>query len=287
MTNQQLIETYLMKQIVFERYEVNGNNFIILDTRFNYFELSDVNNLGRRLCNNNILKSDNLLILQNSDIADIKLIIIAPDGSESDMCGNGIRSVALYYFNTYGIKELKIEVNYGYVTTKYYSDGIEINVGELKDPIIYFGNKLNYEKITDKIYKTNLLGNDVYLLNVGEPHAVIIKNNNKINLKNYLNILKNSAYFKYGINLNLVEHINSNIIINQTLERGLWDFTSNCSTGSISSSIIVKKVLGLDYSNFIVRNKVGIQNIKLTKEGIKSFSTVNKLFSGKLDVRDL
>ena len=287
MISQQRTQSFSINEIIYEKYEVYGNRFIIIDSRINNIDLFQMNSLAKHLCNQKLTRADNLIIIQNSDIAHFRVRFIAPDGSESDMCGNGIRSVALYYFNTYGIKQLNIEVNYGIVESVYYSNGIEINVGYIKDPRIYFGNGLKYEKIFENIYMTNLLGNEVFLLNIGEPHAVIIKRNNDINLMDFVNILNNKNYFNFGINLNLLEHLDSNILSNKTLERGLWNFTSNCSTGSICSSIIAKLILHLDYDDFIVKNRLGIQNVRITKNGIRSFSNAKKIFSGRFNLLNL
>ena len=66
-----------------------GNDFIILDGRT---ESRDYAALAPKLCHRQTgIGADGLLIIENSAKADIRMRIVNEDGSEAEMCGNGIR----------------------------------------------------------------------------------------------------------------------------------------------------------------------------------------------------
>ena len=75
-----------------------GNDFIIMDGRGR--DIQDPGDLSRRVCDRHTgVGADGLIIVYPSDRADIRMAIYNSDGSEAQMCGNGIRSVAKYVFD--------------------------------------------------------------------------------------------------------------------------------------------------------------------------------------------
>ena len=74
-----------------------GNDFVIIT------ELAggnkDYSELAKRLCHRQTgIGADGLMVVVSSDIADIRMRIINADGSEAEMCGNGIRCYAKYAY---------------------------------------------------------------------------------------------------------------------------------------------------------------------------------------------
>src|SRR5580698_8455571 len=64
--------------------------------------------------------SDGLILICPSDVADARMRVFNADGSEAEMCGNGVRCVAKYVYD-HGIcrnEALRIETNSGVVTFK-------------------------------------------------------------------------------------------------------------------------------------------------------------------------
>jgi diaminopimelate epimerase len=88
-----------------------GNDFILIDGRD---EVRDYIALAPRLCHRQTgIGADGLLIVENSDIADIRMRIVNEDGSEAEMCGNGIRCVAKELFDRGGVTKEKIAIDTG------------------------------------------------------------------------------------------------------------------------------------------------------------------------------
>ena len=71
-----------------------GNDYVLLDSRQ---QTQDWSALARTLCDRHYgVGSDGLLLVASSSVADIRMRMFNPDGSEAEMCGNGIRCFAKY-----------------------------------------------------------------------------------------------------------------------------------------------------------------------------------------------
>ena len=80
-----------------------GNDFIIIDNRNGM--LKDANKTAKKLCERRLsVGADGLIAVENSSIADTRMRIYNSDGSEAEMCGNGIRCVAKYVYD-YGLTD--------------------------------------------------------------------------------------------------------------------------------------------------------------------------------------
>ena len=89
-----------------------GNDFIVLN------EMNNKNILSveqvKQLCNRKYgIGADGILIISSSNIADIKMRIINADGTEAEMCGNGIRCIAKYAYDNDIIKQEKFNIETG------------------------------------------------------------------------------------------------------------------------------------------------------------------------------
>ena len=72
-----------------------GNDFIVIEER-----AADPAGLARGLCRRRLsVGADGLLLVEPSEIADVKMRIINADGSEAEMCGNGVRCFARYVYD--------------------------------------------------------------------------------------------------------------------------------------------------------------------------------------------
>ena len=90
-----------MENIIFEKYQGNGNDFIIIDSRgneiFNNFKSKDFFDI-KKLCDRQYgIGGDGVIFIKEPDGNNFaKMIIYNSDGSEAQMCGNGIRCLVEY-----------------------------------------------------------------------------------------------------------------------------------------------------------------------------------------------
>ena len=81
-----------------------GNDYVVIDGSNTSLELS---NLALKLCDRHFgAGADGLLVAELSNIADVRMRMFNPDGSEAEMCGNGIRCFTKYVLES-GLVSLK------------------------------------------------------------------------------------------------------------------------------------------------------------------------------------
>ena len=82
----------------FVKYSGCGNDFILMDDRDGSFPLEKAG-LIRKICHRKEgIGADGVLLVQSSDQADVCMRIFNADGSEAEMCGNGLRCLAAWLF---------------------------------------------------------------------------------------------------------------------------------------------------------------------------------------------
>ena len=94
----------------FSKYVGCGNDFIIFDNREGAFPSKDeqlIKHLCHRQCG--IEGADGVILLENSDRSDFRMRIFNSDGSEAEMCGNGIRCI-MKFLEQAGLKGPKYEI---------------------------------------------------------------------------------------------------------------------------------------------------------------------------------
>ena len=81
----------------FTKMQGAGNDFILFETGDANI---DWNAVSKAICDRHYgIGADGLLLLMPSDIADFKMRIFNADGSESEICGNGLRCMVRYYLD--------------------------------------------------------------------------------------------------------------------------------------------------------------------------------------------
>jgi len=127
-----------MKNITFEKYQGNGNDFIVIDSRGNdLYKNYETNKFLdiKKICNRQFgIGADGVIFIEQPDEDNYaKMIIFNSDGSEAQMCGNGIRCLVEYlHLNDSMINkniEYKIETKAGLKIAKYINDEITVKMG--------------------------------------------------------------------------------------------------------------------------------------------------------------
>ena len=81
----------------FLKMQGTGNDFVVLDGLRERLPVADWAALARRICDRHFgVGSDGVLVVEPSERADFRMRMFNPDGSEAEMCGNGIRCFAKY-----------------------------------------------------------------------------------------------------------------------------------------------------------------------------------------------
>ena len=223
-------------KILFTKMHGLGNDYIFIDrTKNRYLELSDekLPKITRYMSKEHFgIGSDGIILIENSNIADFKMRIFNKDGTEAEMCGNGIRCFAKYiYDNKMTIKErIKIETLAGIKEIEYIRNGkgiveeYKVNMGIAK---------------FEGVIKLNILNQIFYInkVNLGNPHAVIfVRDVNKVNIEKYAPLIEVNKVFPKKTNVEFVQVLSKNLIKMRVWERGSKE-TLACGTGACASVV--------------------------------------------------
>ena len=87
--------------IAFTKLHGNGNDFILIDEMKAVIIPDEMKpEFAKAFCDRRFgIGGDGILFISKSDAADVKMRLFQPDGSEAEMCGNGIRCLAKYAFD--------------------------------------------------------------------------------------------------------------------------------------------------------------------------------------------
>src|SRR3989344_1265535 len=121
------------KPIHFIKMQGAGNDCIIIDCLKS--KPQNPQRLARKICNRKYgIGGDQMLLLSKSRKADFKMQIFNADGSEAEMCGNGIRCLARYIKEAKYTqkKEMNIETLAGIRQVRVTSKNVDVNLGEPK-----------------------------------------------------------------------------------------------------------------------------------------------------------
>ena len=127
-----------MPRIFFEKYQGNGNDFIIIDSRkYDFYNDLLLNNINsHNLCNRNFgIGADGVIFILKADDKDndVRMVIYNSDNSEAEMCGNGIRCLIKFLkdktLDNYSKYEFRIETKAGLKVSTYQKGKITVNMG--------------------------------------------------------------------------------------------------------------------------------------------------------------
>ncbi len=284
-----------MPRIDFEKYQGNGNDFIIIDSRDNdfYKELLLNKIHFNNLCDRNFgIGADGIIfVLQAVDKDnDARMVIYNSDNSEAEMCGNGIRCLIKFLKESTLDKNLKseyrIETKAGLKVSTYYQDKIRVNMGR---PIFesHLIPTLISEKIKDipaKDFETNNFKSTGYSCSMGNPHLVFFVDDLKnINLYELGPLFEKDKFFPKNTNVHFCKIINSKYIEVLVWERGAGE-TLACGTGACAIHSIAYK-LGYCSQKSTIKLPGGELEIEWgdIKDNVHMTGDAKKVFSGKYD----
>ncbi len=183
--------------------------------------------------------SDGLILVLPSDKADVRMRMFNADGSEAEMCGNGIRCVAKFAYerNLAQKNPMRIETGNGVLSLD-----LKIDSGKVHDATVNMGEPiLDLPKIPVNIegLRPGKLPNEFRLdlwnalfVSMGNPHAVMfIENVAAVDLPNLGPKVENHSAFPKRINAHWVQVQSRGEVTMRTWERGSG-ITMACGTGA-------------------------------------------------------
>ena len=224
----------------FWKYHGIGNDFILIDSRDAYPDIDP--EFVRRVCDRHFgIGADGVLYITKADDADIGMIVMNPDGSEAEMCGNGIRCVAKHAYDMRMVNgdAFRIRTMRGVLDVRIYHENgkamtAEVNMGRpILDcsiiPMAKEGVFIDSEIDADG---TILRGT---ALSMGNPHLVIFDDLTDDETDRLGPLLERSPLFPNRVNVGFASVCGGKIFL-RVHERGAG-WTLACGTGACAAAV--------------------------------------------------
>ena len=227
----------------FTKMQGLGNDYIYIDAT--KIRIKNPSMLAKYMSDRHFgVGADGLILILPSSKADFSMRMFNADGSEAEMCGNGIRCVAKFVYDKCltdkkiitvdtkaGIKTLTLNVVGKYVDTVKVDMGIPKYESECI-PVISntkIAKNLKIE-ILDKIF-------DVTCVSMGNPHTVIFVDDvDSFDVKKYGELIEKNEMFPQRTNVEFVEIKDNTNLKMRVWERGTGE-TLACGTGACASVV--------------------------------------------------
>lgn len=229
--------------IKFTKMHGLGNDYVYMDAIHQNIENESL--LAQFVSNRNFgIGSDGLILICKSDIADFKMRMFNSDGSEAEMCGNGIRCVGKFVYDKgmtdktevrietlAGIKVLNFNIKEGKV------ESVRVDMGE---PILEPKNipVISEEKIVKNL-KIKAIDKEFKFtaVSMGNPHAItLVEDVKSFDVKKYGEVIEIDSKFPNKTNVEFIEILDKDNIKMRVWERGAGE-TLACGTGACASVV--------------------------------------------------
>lgn len=242
-----------MAELKFWKMHGLGNDFIVINNKNNRINDEEAASLAKRLCDRKFaVGADGILFLSKSIVADIRMRIFNSDGSEAEMCGNGIRCFAKYCYENKVVRkpELSVETLAGIIRAwltieNQVVTSVKVDMGlpVIKRgaiPMQGTGTCLNEELcVKNQIYR-------ITCLSMGNPHCVIFVDNvENFPVAEVGQKIETDSLFPNKTNVEFVQVINRSEVKVRVWERGCGE-TLACGTGACASAVAGKLLNLLD-----------------------------------------
>ena len=268
-----------------------GNDYIFFDL-FSA-KMRDPEETARVLTDRNTgIGGDGIVLICPSDIADAKIRVFNRDGSIAEMCGNAIRCVGKYLYETgkttkteinietlSGVKELELIFEAGNISA------VRVNMGKAVT---------SAEEIPVRLYGDSIIGREVFIgglpfeitcVSMGNPHAVIFHED--IDLFDLAAVgprIEHASLFPERVNLEVAEMMSRNHIKMRVWERGTGE-TLSCGTGACAAVVAAVLMGYCDKGTDIrVTLRGGSLTVNYTDEAVYLTGEAVKIFEGMVEV---
>lgn len=221
-----------------------GNDFVFIEDKTG--QDKDYTALARAMCNRHTgIGADGLIVIVDSRVADVRMRIINSDGSEAEMCGNGIRCFAKYVYDS-GIiekKQFTVETPAGIMEPEITvgadnkAELITINMGSPS----FNRSEIPMEGADGRVLNEDLCVDGenwkITSLLMGVPHTVTyVDDVDTVDIEKIGPLFEKHEAFPKHTNINFAQQMDDRTVKVRTWERGAGA-TLACGTGSCSVAV--------------------------------------------------
>jgi diaminopimelate epimerase len=279
--------------IKFTKMHGLGNDYVYMDAIHQTIE--NRSSLAKFVSDRHFgIGSDGLILICKSDVADFKMSMFNSDGTEAEMCGNGIRCVGKFVYDKgmtnkqiitietlAGIKTLKMTIKDGKV------EKVRVDMGEpiLEPDRIPVIAKENPVKNLD--LKVENRDFNFTCVSMGNPHAITFINEGvkDFDIHKYGKIVEIDPAFPKRTNVEFINIVDRNNIKMRVWERGAGE-TLACGTGACAS-VVASCLNGYTDRNVNVELLGGVLEVEWNKDDnhVYMIGSATTVFEGELDYK--
>ncbi len=246
-----------------------GNDFVVIDQSLQNEKISMDSSLAKRLADRRLgVGCDQVVLVEGR-----KVLFWNADGSEAELCGNGMRAVGLFLHQAHQKDWFEVETKKGKQIIQFHSkDEIEVNLGaiDLGTP----------EEI--QIKDQNFVFQSV---NIGNPHAVVfVESLGEEFVCEYGSIIEKHSRFPNRTNVEFVKVLGPRQIEVEVWERGAG-YTQACGSGACAAAASMIALNG-GKSPMQVKMPGGTLQVKWVNASAEVFlvGPARAVFNGEIDL---
>ncbi len=223
-----------------------GNDFVVVNALTEAPAEADLPDISRRVNHRKFgIGGDGLLLILPSRVADFRMRMFNPDGSEAEMCGNGIRCFAKYVYERKlipetqvkvetlaGVKLLRLQIRSGKV------EAVRVDMGVprlLRSEIPMRGD--DNSRVINEGLKVDGKRIEITAVSMGNPHVMVFEENvDSVPVTRLGPMIETHKSFPDRTNVHFVQVCNPSEMILRTWERGAGE-TLACGTGACASVV--------------------------------------------------
>ena len=274
-----------------------GNDFILVDALGENAYETNAYDISKKVNHRKFgVGGDGLVLVLPSKLAAFKMRMFNPDGSEAEMCGNGIRCFAKYVHDKFltpdvnikvetlaGVKELKMSLKDGKKEGKV--DSVRVDMGEpalKRSSIPMRGDEA--DQVVGETLKAEGEKFEITCVNMGNPHVVIFGDNiSSVPVAKLGASIENHKSFPKRTNVHFVQIVNSSEIIIRTWERGAGE-TLACGTGACAC-VVASVLNGKTGRNVLVHLPGGDLRVEWAGNNrVLMTGPAEEVFEGEIDI---
>jgi diaminopimelate epimerase len=218
-----------MDSAPFHKMHGLGNDFVVIDARVHSLRMTKAR--AHAIADRHMgIGCDQLILLEPSTVADVKMRIFNADGGEVEACGNATRCIALLLE-----KPARIETDAGILETAPQGQSATVTLNPpafdwefipLAMPMDTMDMPVGWEELERPM-----------AVNVGNPHVIFfVENTDAVDLERLGPVIENDPLFPERINVNVATVVDANNIRLRVWERGVG-LTKACGTGACATAV--------------------------------------------------
>lgn len=234
--------------IKFTKMHGTGNDYIYIEDLQG--KIKSPSKLSIEMSDRNFgVGSDGLILIMKSKEADFKMRMFNSDGSEAEMCGNGIRCFAKYVYDHKMHKDEVVSIETGGGVKRI---DLKVKNGLVESATVDMGTPILQRERIPMIGETGMVVDEAFHLDdgtkftitsvsMGNPHVVVfVEDVANFPVEKYGKMIESHSLFPQRTNVEFVEIVSRKEVIQRTWERGSGE-TLSCGTGA--SAVTVAGVL--------------------------------------------